>query len=68
MISCHLRDIGGYQSTIGYIYYHGKEPWGNVNGGRVESMCGLTHAIPSVPIKDHTAVGAFNKIERMPIT
>ena len=68
MISCHLRDIGGYQSTVDYICYRAKEPWGNVNGGRVESMCRLTHVIPSVPIKDHTVVGAFVEIERMPLT
>ena len=68
VISCHLRDIGGYRSTVGYIYNHGKEPWGNVNGGWAESMCGLTHVIPSVPIKDNTVVGPSNKIERMPIT
>ena len=41
---------------------------GNVNGGQVESMCRLTHVIPSVPIKDRTIVGAFDEIERMPIT
>ena len=29
-----------------------------VNRGRVESMCRLTHVIPSVPIKDRTVVGA----------
>ena len=23
VISYHLRDIGGYQSTVGYICYHG---------------------------------------------
>ena len=40
----------------------------NVNGGWVESMCGLTHVILSVPIKDCTVVGTFDKIERMPIT
>ena len=68
VISCHLCDIGGYRSTVGYICYRGKEPWGNVNGGRAESMCGLTHVIPSVPIKGRTIVGAFDKIERMPIT
>ena len=68
MISCHLRDIGGYQSTVGYICYRGKEPWGNVNIGREESMYGLTHVIPSVPIKDRTVVGPCDKIERMPIT
>ena len=53
---------------VGYICYHGKEPWGNVNGGRAESMCRLTHVIPSVPIKDRTVVGTSDKIERMPIT
>ena len=68
VISYHLRDIGGYRSTIGYICYHGKEPWGNVNEGQAESMCRLTHVIPSVPIKDHTVVGASEKIERMPLT
>ena len=68
MISCLLRDIGGYRSTVGYIGYHGKEPWGDVNQGRTEPMCRLTHVIPSVPIKDRTIVGPFDKIERMPIT
>ena len=68
MISCHLRDIGGYWSTVGYTCYRGKEPWGNVIGGQAESMCRLTYVIPSVPIKDHTVVGPSNKIERMPIT
>ena len=68
MISSHLRDIGGYHSIVGYICYRGKEPWGNINRGRAESMCGLTHVILSVPVKDHTIVGTFDKIERMPIT
>ena len=68
VIFCHLRDIGGYRSTVGYIYYHGKEPWGNVNGGRMECMCMLTHVILSMPIKDRTVVGPFDKIERMSIT
>ena len=45
-----------------------KEPWGNVNGGRMESMCRLTHVIPSVSIKDRTVVGTSDKIERLPIT
>ena len=53
---------------VGYICYRGKEPWGNINGGRVESMCGLTHVIPSVPIKDHTVVDPSTEIERMPLT
>ena len=68
MISCHLRDIGGYRSTVGYICYHRKEPWGNVTGGRMESMRRLAHVIPSVPIKDRTVVGTFVEIERMPLT
>ena len=68
MISCHRRDIGGYQSTVGYICYRGKEPWGNVNGGQAESMCRLTHVIPSVLVKDRTIAGTSNKIERMPLT
>ena len=59
MISYHLRDIGGYRSTVGYICYRGKETWGNVNGGWVESMCRLTHVIPFVLIKDNTIVGRF---------
>ena len=39
-----------------------------VNGGRTESIFRLTHVIPSMPIKDRTVVGPFDKIERMPIT
>ena len=66
MVSYHLQDIGGYRSTVDYICYRGKEPWGNVNGGWAESMCRLTHVIPSVWIKDCTIVGASDKIERMP--
>ena len=46
----------------------GKEPWGNVNGGRAESMCRLTHMNPFMPIKDRTVVGPSDKIKRMPIT
>ena len=68
MISYHLRDIGGYQSTVGYICYRGKEPWGNVTRGRTESMRRLTHVIPSMPVKDRIVVGTSNKIERMPLT
>ena len=67
-MSYHLRDVGGYRSTVGYICYRGTEPWGNVTGVRVESMCGLTHVIPSMPIKDRTIVGASNKIECIPLT
>ena len=68
VISCHLRYIDGYQSMVGYICYRGKKPWGNVNGDQAESMCRLTHVIPSMPIKDRTVVGTFDKIERMRIT
>ena len=68
MISCHLRDIGGYRSTVGYICYRGTEPWGDVNQGWTESMPRLTHVILSVPVKDYTIVGTSDKIERMPIT
>ena len=68
MISCHLREIGGYRSTIGYICYCGTEPWGDGNQGRAESMRRLTHVIPSVLVKDRTVVGTSDKIERMPIT
>ena len=68
VISCHLRDIGGYQSTVGYICYRKKEQWDNVTRGQVESMRRLTHVIPSVPIKDRTVVGTSDKIERMSIT
>ena len=53
---------------VGYICYHGKEPWGNVNGGRVESMCRLTYVIPSVPLKDRITVGTSDKIECMSLT
>ena len=42
---------------IGYICYHGKEPWGNVTGGRTESMHRLTHVILSMPIKDRIVGG-----------
>ena len=68
VISCHLRDIGGCRSTVGYICYRGTEPWGNVTEGWAESMCGLTHVIPSIPIKDRTIVGTSVEIERMPLT
>ena len=67
VIFYHLRDIGGYRSTVGYICYRGKKPWGNRNGGRAESMCRLTHVIPFVLVKDRTIVGASDKAERMPI-
>ena len=68
MISYHLRDIGGYRSTVDYICYRGIEPWGNVTGGRVESMCRLTHVITSMPVKDRTVVSTSIEIKRMPLT
>ena len=68
MISCHVRDIGGYRSTVGYICYCGTEPLGNVTGGRTECMCRLTHVILFVTIKDRTVVSAFVEIERMSLT
>ena len=68
MIFCHLRDIGGYRSTVSYICYRGKESWGNVTGGQTKSMRRLAHVISSVPIKDRTIVGTSIEIERMPLT
>ena len=53
---------------VGYIYYHGIEPWGNVTGGQAKSMCGLTHVILSVLIKDRTVVGDSIEIECVPLT
>ena len=68
MISCHLRDIDGYRSTIGYICYRGKESWGNITGGQTESMHRLAHVIPSVLIKECTIVGTSIEIECMTLT
>ena len=68
VISCHMQDIGGYQSTVDYICYREKEPWSNINGDRMKSMCRLTHVISSMPIKDCIVVGTSDKIERMSIT
>ena len=53
---------------VGYICYHGKEPWDNVTRGQMESMHRLSHMILSVPIKDRTVVGASTKIEHMPLS
>ena len=65
MISYHLQDIGGYRSKVGYICYHGKEPWGNVTRGRMESMRRLAHVILFMPIKDHTVVGTFVNVSHL---
>ena len=53
---------------VGYICYRGKEPWGNVNGGREDSMGRWTHVIPFMLVKEQTIVGTSDKIERMPLT
>ena len=53
---------------VGYICYRGAKPWGNVTRGWAESMCRLTHVIPSMLIKDYTIVGTSGKIERRPLT
>ena len=53
---------------VGYICYRGKEPWGDVTRGWMESMRRLAHVILSVPIKDRTVVGTSVEIERMPLT
>ena len=68
VISYHQRDIGGYRSMVGYIFYRGIEPWGNVTEGRAESVYRLTHVILSMPIKDCIIVGTLVEIERMPLT
>ena len=75
-MSCHLRDIGGYRSTVGYICYRGTEPWGKrklrPDGKSIEKqqdmeVLGVDLSL-SVSIKDRTVVGASNKIECMPNT
>ena len=52
-------DTGAWLAIFAIIE---KEPWDNVTGGRAESMCRLTHVIPSVSIKDYTVVGTFVEI------
>ena len=53
---------------VGYICYRGKEPWDTSKWRPNGVYGGLAHVILSVPIKDRTVVGLFDKIERMPIT
>ena len=74
-MSCHLREIGGYRSTVGYICYRGKEPWGKSksrSGGMLIEKQDMevlgVDLSPSVSIKVRTIVGASDKIERMPLT
>ena len=75
-MSCHLRDIGGYRSTVGYNCYHGIEPWGKSklrpDGKSIEKRQDMevlgVDLSPFVSIKDRTIVGASDKIECMPIT
>ena len=75
-MSYHLRDIGGYRNTVGYICYHGTKPWGkrksrpdrkSIEKQQDMEVLGVDLS-PSVLIKDHTIVGASDKIERMPLT
>ena len=68
VISYHLRDIGGYHSTVGYICYRGTEPWGKRKSRLGEVYVQVAHVIPFVLTKDRTVVGTSDKIERMPIT
>ena len=75
-MSYHLRDIGGYRSTVGYLCYRGIEPWGKSKsrpgGISIEKQQGMevlgVDLSPSVSIKDHTIVGTSDKIEHMPLT
>ena len=61
---------------VGYICYHGIEPWGKrksrPGGMSIEKQQDMevlgVDLSPSVSIKDRTVVGASDKIERMPIT
>ena len=75
-MSYHLRDIGGYRSTVGYICHRGTEPWGKSksrpDGRSIEKqqdmeVLGVDLSL-SVSVKDHTVVGTSDKIERMPLT
>ena len=75
-MSYHLRDVGGYRSTVGYICYRRIEPWGKrksrPGGMSIEKqqdmeVLGVDLSL-SVSIKDRTVVGTSDKIERMPLT
>ena len=68
MISCHLRDIGGNRARLAIFAIVEKNHGVKVNRGRAESMCRLTHVIPSMPIKNVPLLALFDKIERLPIT
>jgi hypothetical protein len=75
-MSCHLRDIGGYRSTVGYICYRGTEPRdkgkSRPDGKLIEKQQDMevlgVDLSPSVSIKDRTVVGTSDKIEHMPLT
>ena len=75
-MSYHLRDIGGYRSTVGYTCHHGTEPCGKsksrLDGRSIEKQQDMevlgVDLSPSVSVKDRTIVGTSNKIERMHIT
>ena len=75
-MSYHLQDIEGYRSTVGYICYRGIEPWGKrksrpdrklIEKQQDMEVLGVDLS-PSMLVKDHTVVGASDKIERMPLT
>ena len=72
MISCHLRDIGGYRSTVGYILLSWKITMGCIQKETGHDLIcngvGLAMLVPSMSIKDHTIVGTSIEIERMPLT
>ena len=67
MISYHLRDIGGYQSTVGYICYRGNNHV-LMNKKKTRRDCdreatrqgGLgAYLFPSVLVKDRFAVRPY---------
>jgi len=63
VISCHLRDIGGYQSTVGYNCHHGnnhvlmsKKETGQDCDREATRHGGLgAYLSPSVSVKDRFA-------------
>ena len=75
-MSYHLRDIGGYRSTVGYICYRGTEPWGKSKSRpgeiSIEKQQGMevlgVDLSPSMSIKVLPLLVLFDKIERMSIT
>ena len=76
VISCHLREIGGYLITVGYICYHGNNLVLIMNlrpgGMMVVQQQGMevlgVNLSPSVSVKDRFAVTSSCHVERMPTT